>query len=170
MFNNKEPFNHNDAWSATSSVDFRINGKSYTRNQTYSYCHSKFVKKLGLSMIKDEVDIEKKVIMLFVYDRKNDKKEWISIPFKEFVEANNNREPVYLSYKDREYTKNDLNLIAYDYIKRTYHGLFTSYRVSHKTEELVIKYRDGSFFEKTAKIPLDSMEKDLLRIINYKKY
>lgn len=170
MSDKKDVFTHKDGWDALNSIHFRYNGKSYTKNQTYSYCHTKYVKEMGLSLLKSEIDIERKNLMIEVIEGKTLKKEWLKIPFSDFVKANNNREPIYLSYKDREYTKTDLNIFSYIFVNRNCNGLFTSYWVSHKTDELVIKYNDGSFFKKSVRIPLDMIENVLVQAINYKKY
>ena len=170
MFSKNEGLSYSDGQNLWLDMELRYNGKSYDKNQIYSFCFDNYKKGKNIDILKHAIDIENKVILLYVIDRGTLEKKRRAIPFSELESYNKGRYEVYVSYGQNEYTKKDLNLFSYVYIKMNYHALFNSYWVSHKTQELVIKYKDGGLFEKSVRVPLSSLEKDLMKIINYKNY
>ena len=169
MFTKNEGLSYKDGQNLWLDMELRYNGKSYDKNQIYSFCFENYKRGKNIDLLKHEIDWNNNALILYVFDRNSMEKKCRSIPFSELDAWKQDRHPIYVSVGTNEYTKKDLNLFCYVYISQHFHTSFKNYWVSHKTDELVIKYETG-IFDKSVRVPLSSIEMDLTRMINEKRY
>lgn len=152
-------------------LKWRYNGHTYTGDDTYAFAMD-ICKKENVNLFKSEIDLETQ--NLYIYGSRNGEKfkKTISLnEFKGYVSPYVKRD-VYLTYKNREYLRQELDLFSRMYLKNYYPEVdmyYDTFRISHKTNELLIKYGTG-FFKKTVRVSLDAVEDLLVKLINFKQF
>lgn len=157
-----------EAFQILYDLKWRHNGHTYTSDDTYAFAFN-ICKSENINLMNSEIDIENQCF--YIYGTKKGEKVRKVIPLKELegYKSPYVKRDVYLIYKNREYLRKELELFCWEYIRRYYSSIYyDTFRVSHKTSELMIKYGTG-ILKKTVRVPLEVIEDILLNIVNLKQ-